>query len=83
MIEIIKKHWFFLLLIIITVFRIGLTLRIPSAFWAAESFDDRLLFDYAENISAGNWLGDYNNLTLVKGISFPIFLAVCNFFVYL
>ena len=80
MIEIIKKHWFFLLLIIITVFRIGLTLRIPSAFWAAESFDDRLLFDYAENISAGNWLGDYNNLTLVKGISFPVFLAVCNFF---
>lgn len=40
--------------------------------------DDILMLDYAENLSSGNWLGTYDNKTLLKRISYPIFMAICN-----
>lgn len=40
--------------------------------------DNMLMVDYAENLGAGNWLGVYNNNTLLKRISYPMFMAVCN-----
>lgn len=40
--------------------------------------DNMLMITYAQNLGAGNWLGAYNNNTLLKRISYPIFLAICN-----
>lgn len=40
--------------------------------------DDILMLDYAENLSSGNWLGTHDNKTLLKRISYPIFMAICN-----
>ncbi|GMO40350.1 MAG: hypothetical protein Ta2F_16560 [Termitinemataceae bacterium] len=37
--------------------------------------DDALLVDWTKNILEFNWLGNYNRLTLVKGITFSLFLA--------
>lgn len=37
--------------------------------------DDDLYFTWAQNIAAGNWLGDYNYLTLSKYPFFGIYLA--------
>lgn len=37
--------------------------------------DDLLFVTLAENIIRGNWLGDYNQLTLIKGPFYPIFIA--------
>ena len=37
--------------------------------------DDLLLVRMAVTIGAGNWLGDYNNLTLAKGAAYPVFLV--------
>lgn len=39
--------------------------------------DNVLMVDYAESLCRGEWLGDYNNNTLLKRISYPVFLAVC------
>lgn len=40
--------------------------------------DDILMIDHAENILNGEYLGDYSNKTLLKRISYPLFLSVCN-----
>ena len=37
--------------------------------------DDRLFLNIADNLAHGKWLGDYNNLTLAKGMFYPLFVA--------
>jgi hypothetical protein len=41
--------------------------------------DDELMYKMAHSISAGEWLGTYNYLTLSKQMFFAVWLAVCNF----
>lgn len=43
---------------------------------AAAGHDDGLFVELAENLIAGVWLGHGNDLTLAKGVFFPIFLAL-------
>lgn len=38
--------------------------------------DDALYFTMGQNISAGNWLGEYHSLTLAKAPSYAIFIAL-------
>lgn len=38
--------------------------------------DDYLMTDIASNILQGHWLGTYDNRRLIKGITFPIYLAL-------
>lgn len=40
--------------------------------------DDELMFHAAQSISAGQWLGEYNWLTLSKHMFFPVWLALAN-----
>ena len=40
--------------------------------------DDGLMVYLAENLRNGQWLGSYQRMTLVKGIGYPLFLAVSN-----
>ncbi|MEM8805929.1 MAG: hypothetical protein AAGF01_07875 [Cyanobacteria bacterium P01_G01_bin.38] len=42
--------------------------------------DDRLFLNHAIAIAHGQWLGDYNSLTLAKGPFYSIFLAV-NYYI--
>lgn len=67
-------------LILISIIRVGLNTKVPYAFYTVAGFDDQLLIDYAKVIRAGHWLGGYTYCTLVKGISFPVFLALLNRF---
>ena len=50
----------------LTLIRIGLYMTMPVMVYANQIHDDRLLFNYAESLISGNWLGIYNYLTLVK-----------------
>lgn len=40
--------------------------------------DDALFVRLAQNIANGEWLGAYDELTLVKGAFYPIFLAIAH-----
>ena len=40
--------------------------------------DDELMWRAAQSISAGQWLGDYDCLTLSKQMFFAVWLALCN-----
>jgi hypothetical protein len=39
-------------------------------------YDDRLFLNHAISLLQGDWLGDYNQFTLIKGPFYPVFLAV-------
>ncbi len=41
--------------------------------------DDWIMVHLADTLRSGRWLGEYNDLTLTKGMFFPLYLAVCNF----
>ena len=42
----------------------------------AAGHDDRLFINQAFQILQGNWLGDYTQLTLIKGPFYPLFIAI-------
>lgn len=42
-------------------------------------FDDTLMLEAAMSIREGNWLGEYNYLTLSKYMFFPVWLSFINF----
>ena len=42
--------------------------------------DDSLFLEHALNILNGNWLGDYFNKTLIKGVGYPLFIVVSAIF---
>lgn len=65
----------FLIVMIATLGRLWLAYELPL--WRTYMpHDETLLLNYAQNIIKGNWLGDYNNVTLTKGITFSIFLVI-------
>lgn len=41
--------------------------------------DDWIMVHLADTLRNGQWLGEYNDLTLTKGMFFPLYLAACNF----
>ena len=73
-----KAKVFWGLVVAPTVLRIALFLSIPIEALGNAIHDDRLQMNQACYLFQGNWLGAYSNTTLVKGISFPLFLAVCK-----
>lgn len=60
-------------------FRLLLTNRIPLSIDADFSHDDGWVISAAVNILEGNWLGDYNQFTLIKGAFSPMFIAAASY----
>jgi hypothetical protein len=56
-----------------------LSLNLPLSIQTHQVYDDALFILNGMSLIRGDWLGDYSNLTLVKGPVFPMFLAINNF----
>jgi hypothetical protein len=50
--------------------------KLPPYLFVAAGHDDLLFVRLAGNISSGAWLGDLNNLTLVKGAVWPLIISI-------
>ncbi len=76
-----KKKFIFYLPFIIITFAIILRLILPYFQYATiytpndASLDDQLMIDAAKSIVEGQWLGEYDNLTMAKHMGFAIWLA--------
>ena len=55
-----------------------LTCGLPIYVRDSVGADEYLMLEQAESLLKGDYLGQYTNLTLVKGIMFPMFLAIIN-----
>lgn len=63
---------------IAAVFRLGLFVRYPYAAFDYGPYDDEYFLKSAASILEGAWLGEYNYITLIKGVSFSLFVALAN-----
>ncbi|MEO5356092.1 MAG: hypothetical protein H7844_02195 [Nitrospirae bacterium YQR-1] len=70
-----KKHLLFALLIItlIKLFLVSNMLILVSGY---STHDDALFVRLASNILSGGWLGPYDEYTLIKGVVYPLFIAL-------
>ncbi len=66
------------ILIVLSVYRIGLFGRMPYYLIGESCYDDFNQVQLATYLLSGQWLGPYGYTTLIKGISYPLFLAFCN-----
>ena len=67
---------FIILMSLIIIFRFFSSYYLPINIIAGAPHDDTLFYSLGKNLSDLNWLGDYNNLTLIKGPIFPLFLSI-------
>lgn len=73
-----KLYYFYILCVLI----IKLILVSPIRIFANSSafYDDAMLVNHANSLLSYLWLGQYNEITLAKGIVFPIYLTVLHQF---
>lgn len=58
--------------------RIILYMNTPFFAYYDQVYDDRLLFRYLDTLLNKQWLGTYDHLTLIKGISYSLFMWFCE-----
>lgn len=75
-----KKNKIIILLVILTIIRLLMSMNLPTYYFKNMILDDMLMIELADAFSLGNYLGEYSNVTLIKGIIYPLFLSFCNYF---
>ncbi|MCD7746001.1 MAG: hypothetical protein LUI13_12105 [Lachnospiraceae bacterium] len=63
---------------IVSIIRICLSYNTPVYMIENSLYDDANLRDKAISLLQGDWLGEYNQYTLIKGITYSLFYAVCS-----
>ena len=69
------RLWVFLAVFLALPVYLAAVSSFPATILMGQDFDDALFIRLGHNIANGNWLGTYNELTLVKAPMFPVFLA--------
>jgi hypothetical protein len=65
-----------LFLIFVSVLYIFILAELPLSLNPVAGKDDGLYIGLGRAIAEGNWLGSYSSVTHVKGVGYPIFLAL-------
>ena len=73
-----KKYKWLIIIILICIIKIIFTSVQDINANISLLYDDTLIVKQANSIISGNWLGEYNCLTLVKGAFAPLFIAFLN-----
>ena len=81
--NLLKKICITLTLAIPTVVRIIISLKIPLFMQGDATADDYLYIRYAKSLLADDYLGTFDGYTLVKSISYAIYLYINNILFYL
>ena len=74
-----NKRAFWCGVAVLVLLRCGLTSFQQAYTWVGGApLDDELMFRAAQTITAGEWLGAYDYLTLSKAMFFPVWLALLH-----
>ena len=71
-----KEYMLILLGILALIVKLYLVYDIPIWARPGSARDDLLMIKMADNIAHGDWLGHYDEFTFIKGVTYPIFLAI-------
>ncbi|QWR78229.1 hypothetical protein [Candidatus Magnetomonas plexicatena] len=70
------QKYLIIALLIIASIRLFIVSNMAVIAFGINNIDDALFVRLAANILGGHWLGPYNELTLIKGVFFPLFIAI-------
>ena len=74
-----SRRTFWVLVALVVLVKLLMTRFQTVYVWVGGApLDDELMFEAARSITAGQWLGAYDWLTLSKHMFFAVWLAVCN-----
>ena len=73
-----NKYIWLIIIILICIVKIYFTSVQDVNANISLTYDDTLMVKQANSIILGKWLGEYNCLTLVKGVFTPLFIAFLN-----
>lgn len=73
-----KKYIWLIIIILICIIKIYFTSMQDVNANISLKYDDVLMVEQANSIISGKWLGEYNCLTLVKGVFTPLFIVFLN-----
>ena len=74
-----SRRTFWVLVVLVVLVKLVMTRFQTVYVWVGGApLDDELMFGAAQSITAGQWLGAYNWLTLSKHMFFAVWLAACN-----
>ena len=73
-----SKNKFLIILCIITLIRFLISFNLPSLYISNLIYDDKLMVTQMTNILSGQYLGVYDDFSLIKGIIFPLVISFCN-----
>ena len=72
------KYWFILAIIVVIVMRVLLSFGLQSFYLSNLRYDDSLMINQLKSLNNGEYLGEYKDTTLIKGIAYPVFLYIAN-----
>lgn len=70
---------FIIAIIIVSILRVFLVNDMPIVANVELGIDDMLMINIADNLVNGNWVGEYSDVVISKGLTFPLILAACYF----
>ena len=73
-----KKILFIISIIVIALIRFLISHKLSSLYISNLTYDDKLMVDQMTSIVNGEYLGTYTDVTLVKGIIFPLVISFCR-----
>jgi hypothetical protein len=73
---ILSDYFYQIILLVPILVYLIIAMHIPVTVNIGAVHDDGLFYRLSKNIVSGQWLGEYNNLTLAKGSGFSIILAI-------
>lgn len=71
----VRKYYFVVVVLAAILLKCIITTNLSINARDPYGADEYLMLRQAEQLASGNYLGPYDNFTLVKGIGFPLFLA--------
>ena len=79
--QFIKKHWFIILIIIISITRFLFTYKLPSFYLSNLNYDDNLMIKNMISLLSKSYLGVvYTKKLLIKGAFFPFLLMLIRIY---
>ena len=70
---------FIIAILIVSILKQALVYDLPIRANVGLGIDDMLMIYITDNIANGKWVGEYNDVILSKGLSFPLILVLCYY----
>lgn len=68
----------FFIVLVLALFRIWISYNTSLFANTLHMHDEAALMNMTENLLSGNWLGEYSQFTMLKGITYSLFCAFCS-----